>query len=100
MSDNASVSCAVEDIAGLRLTSCGEQDEINPDLFIGLPFDLPPTPEASFWLAELDYVDPYSGDLNDVRLLAERAPSASARDWLRGLLSARSRLETLRPPVL
>lgn len=100
MNDNASVSCAVEDIAGLRLTPSGEQEEINPDLFIGLPFDLPLTPEASFWLAELDYVDPYSGDINAVRLLAEQAPSASARDWLRGLLSTRSRLETFCSPLL
>jgi len=66
--------------------------QINPDLFLGLPFNLPHTDEASDWLAELDFTDPYDGDLDEVRALAEQAPSSSAKNWMNGLIAARERL--------
>ncbi len=67
---------------------------INPDLFIGLPFALPQTPEGAAWLEELDFVDPYTARLADVQDLAASAPSDSARNWINGLIAARERVES------
>ena len=49
---------------------------------VGLPFELPQTPEASDWLMELDFVDLHEGPIKEIELLAEQAPSVSARDYL------------------
>lgn len=63
--------------------------EHNPDLFIGLPFALPPTDQASGWLAELDFVDPYISNHDELWALAQSAPSLSAGFWLAGLAKLR-----------
>lgn len=74
--------------------------EINPELFIGLPFVLSQTRAASDWLAELDYVDPYTGDLEEVWQLARSAPSMSAGHWMGGLAKIRQAgLSLGYPPV-
>ena len=78
-----------------KLTVTANGTDTDPALFVGLPFDLPKTAEADNWLAELDFVDAYTGPLNEVRDLAIRAPSESARNWLNGLIAARERRELL-----
>lgn len=78
---------------------CWPLPELDPGLFIGLPFDLPKTQASSAWLAEMDFVDPYDGDLSEVRGLAATAPSASAHDWLNGLIAARERLAMAKLPI-
>lgn len=65
-------------------------NEVNPDLFVGLPFTLPNTTEASEWLNELDFVDAQTGDLNELRDLAERAPTDEASCWLQSMISVRA----------
>lgn len=67
----------------------------DPGLFIGLPFYLPKTSVSSAWLAELDFVDPYVGDILEVKSLASSAPSQSARHWLNGLVAVREREHNL-----
>lgn len=69
--------------------------DIDPARFIGLPFELPETEAGDHWLAELDFVDAYGGPLDEVRELAAKAPSESARSWLNGLIAARERHELL-----
>ncbi len=49
---------------------------------VALPFTLPQTQEASDWLMELDFVDMVEGPIEEIELMAEKAPSASARDYL------------------
>ena len=78
-----------------NLTVAANTADTDPALFIGLPFDLPKTAEADSWLAELDFVDAYAGQIDEVRDLAGRAPSESARNWLNGLIAARERRELL-----
>lgn len=77
------------------LTIAANAADTDPALFIGLPFDLPKTAEADSWLAELDFVDAYVGPLDDVRELAVKAPSESARNWLNGLIAVREHRELL-----
>lgn len=61
----------------------------NKEMFVGLPFELPPNESAASWLDELDYVDAFAGPLDELSELAERAPSESARQWLKGMIDAR-----------
>lgn len=82
------------DLKNLAVTASAT--DIDPALFLGLPFELPKTEEAGNWLAELDFVDAYDGPLDEVRDLAAKAPSESARGWLTGLVAARERHELFR----
>lgn len=68
--------------------------DVVEDLFAGLPFELPANALAAEWLDELDFVDPYMGSLQVLEELATRAPSHSAAQWLRGIISARGYLQT------
>lgn len=100
MNNSASVSFDMSNLAGLSMVPSSGQDVVDPDLFIGLPFELPQSQEASSWLDELDFIDPYTGDLHELQSLCEHAPSASARDWLRGLMAVRTRQEALASRVV
>ena len=64
-------------------------DQLPGEVFAGLPFELPRTSAAGAWLDELDYVDVYTGSLDELAALIKRAPSESAAQWLRGVIDAR-----------
>ena len=80
------VMSAVDNVLGAVLH---DQGDVNPDLFIGLPFQLSCDKVSADWLGELDFVCPHFGDLNELRKLAESAPSESAKTWLDGIISSR-----------
>lgn len=77
----------------------GLTNEVNPDLFVGLPFSLPATKESDEWLHELDFIDVRVGDLDELRDLAERAPTVDARQWLQSMISVRAYQELFLMPV-
>ncbi len=86
----------IDSVRGLVLH---DQGDVNPDLFIGLPFQLSCDAASADWLAELDFVCPHFGDLNELRKLAESAPSESAKTWLNGIISSREFHETMTPKL-
>jgi hypothetical protein len=60
---------------------------------VALPFELPDTVAAREWMMELDFVDIYEGSLDELRDMANRAPSPSARFWLKGWIGCREQRE-------
>lgn len=62
---------------------------------VALPFELPDTVSAHEWMMELDFVDIYEGNLDELRHMANRAPSPSARFWLNGWIACREQREAL-----
>ncbi|TVT74635.1 MAG: hypothetical protein FHP92_12905 [Denitromonas halophila] len=66
------------------------------DIFAYLPFWLPQTHEAAAWLEELDFLDPHTGDLEELANLASRAPSRGAQQWVLGVVGRRLRIQARR----
>lgn len=58
-------------------------------LSLGLPLEQTANEQAAGWLDELDGVDVVSGDIGELAALADRAPTDSAREWLRGAIFIR-----------
>lgn len=56
--------------------------------FVTLPFAVP-TDQAAAWLDELDFVDPYEGELDELRALLESAPTAEMHSWLSNWITLR-----------
>lgn len=55
---------------------------------VTLPFAVPDD-RAAAWLDELDYVDPYEGELDALQALLKSAPTAEMRGWLRNWIALR-----------
>lgn len=60
---------------------------------VALPFEVPDTVEAKDWLMELDFVDLDEGSLEELEILAFKAPSESAKYYLLGWVGSRRNRE-------
>lgn len=59
---------------------------------VEMPFQLDDSEESAKWLLELEFTDVLEGSVDALRALADRAPTDTARAYLRGIIEIRSSL--------